>query len=117
MTRVRRGYVARRHRRNIIQLASGFRGAHSRIVRASNQQVVRALASSKQDRYKRKREFRRLWIARVNAAARNAGVSYSESIWHLSNNQILPNRKILAQMAVLDTNSFTMILGGGEDRG
>nr|YP_009561360.1 ribosomal protein L20 [Selaginella vardei]QAR48780.1 ribosomal protein L20 [Selaginella vardei] len=112
MTRVKRGYVARRHRKNVIRLASGFRGARSRIIRASNQQVVRALASAKRDRYKRKREFRRLWITRINAAARrSAGIPYARSVQHLSNSQVLLNRKMLAQMAVLDMNSLTAVLG------
>nr|YP_009589771.1 ribosomal protein L20 [Selaginella sanguinolenta]QBL76351.1 ribosomal protein L20 [Selaginella sanguinolenta]QGU93112.1 ribosomal protein L20 [Selaginella nummulariifolia]QGU93251.1 ribosomal protein L20 [Selaginella sanguinolenta] len=110
MTRAKRGYAARKHRRNIIQLASGFRGAHSKIVRASNQQVVRAPAPSHRDRDKRKRDFRRPRIARINAAARNAGVSHTKLIRHSSKNQVLPNRKIPAQMAVPDTESSATIL-------
>nr|YP_009589694.1 ribosomal protein L20 [Selaginella remotifolia]QBL76277.1 ribosomal protein L20 [Selaginella remotifolia] len=117
MTRAKRGYVARRYRKGIAKLASGFRGAHSRIARASNQQMVRALDSSRRDRYKRKGDFRRLWITRINAAARRAGVSYAELIRRLSDNQVLLNRKILSQIAVLSTaGSFTTLLGGSEER-
>nr|QQP00314.1 ribosomal protein L20 [Selaginella pallidissima] len=111
MTRVKRGYAARQNRRNRMKLASGFRGAHSRIVRVSKQQVVRALASPHRDRDKCKRDFRRPWIARTNAAARDAGVSHAKSVRHLSRNQVLSNRKMLAQMAVPDTGSPNTILG------
>lgn len=109
MTRIKRGSVARKRRKNIIKLASGFHGAHSTIFRTGNQQVIKALVSSQRDRSKRKRDFRRLWIARINAAARNNGVSYTRFIRHSYKNQVSSNRKILAQIAVLDLNSFSTI--------
>lgn len=110
MTRVKRGSVARKRRKNIMKLTSGFQGAHSTIFRTGNQQVIKALASSHRDRSKRKRDFRRLWITRINAAARNNGVSYTRFIRHLYKNQVSSNRKILAQIAILDINSFSTIL-------
>nr|ATV96556.1 ribosomal protein L20 [Huperzia serrata f. longipetiolata]WRB00940.1 ribosomal protein L20 [Huperzia serrata f. longipetiolata] len=110
MTRVKRGSVARKRRKNILKLASGFQGAHSTIFRTGNQQIIKALASSYRDRGKRKRDFRRLWITRINAAARNNGVSYTKFIRHLYKNQVSSNRKVLAQIAIFDTNSFSTIL-------
>nr|YP_004021232.1 ribosomal protein L20 [Isoetes flaccida]YP_009498594.1 ribosomal protein L20 [Isoetes butleri]YP_009498678.1 ribosomal protein L20 [Isoetes melanospora]YP_009498762.1 ribosomal protein L20 [Isoetes nuttallii]YP_009498846.1 ribosomal protein L20 [Isoetes valida]YP_009528716.1 ribosomal protein L20 [Isoetes mattaponica]YP_009536092.1 ribosomal protein L20 [Isoetes graniticola]YP_009555505.1 ribosomal protein L20 [Isoetes malinverniana]YP_009563739.1 ribosomal protein L20 [Isoetes yunguiens len=110
MTRVKRGYVARKHRKDIIQLTSGFRGAHSRIFRTGKQQVIKALVSPHRDKGKRKRDFRRLWITRINAAARNNGVSYTKSIQHSYKNQVFLNRKILAQIAILDISSSSTIL-------
>nr|WRK68043.1 ribosomal protein L20 [Phylloglossum drummondii] len=109
MTRVKRGSVARIRRKNTLKLASGFQGAHSTTFRTGNQQVIKALASSYRDRSKRKRDFRRLWITRINAAARNNGVSYTKFIRHLYKNQVSSNRKVLAQIAIFDTNSFSTI--------
>lgn len=110
MTRVKRGYVARKRRKNIFTLTSGFQGAHSKLFRTANQQGMRALASSYRDRNKRKRDFRRLWITRINAATRNKELSYNKFIQKLYQNQILLNRKVLAQIALLDNNCFFMIL-------
>ena len=110
MTRVKRGYVARKRRKNIFKLTSGFEGAHSKLFRTANQQGMRALASSHRDRSKRKRDLRRLWITRINAAARNNGISYNKLIQNLYQNQVLLNRKMLAQIAILDNNCFSTIL-------
>ena len=101
-TRVKRGSIARRCRKDILDFASGFRGAHSRLFRTANQQEKRALACAYVDRNSRKRKFRRLWIARINAAARKNGITYSSMIHNLSGNQVFPNRKILAQVATPD---------------
>src|SRR6476646_10305884 len=106
MTRVKRGYVARKRRKNIFTLTSGFQGAHSKLFRTANQQGLRALASSYRDRNKRKRDLRRLWITRINAASRNNGISYNKLI----QNQVLLNRKVLAQIALLDSDTFSIIL-------
>jgi large subunit ribosomal protein L20 len=110
MTRVKRGYVARKRRKNIFILTSGFQGAHSKLFRTANQQGIRALASSYRDRNKRKRDLRRLWITRINAAARNNGISYNKLIQKLYQNKVSLNRKMLAQIALLDNNCFSTIL-------
>jgi large subunit ribosomal protein L20 len=110
MTRVKRGYVARKRRKNIFTLTSGFQGAHSKLFRTANQQGMRALASSYRDRNKRKRDLRRLWITRINAAARTNGISYNKLIQKLYKNKVCLNRKMLAQIALLDNNCFSTIL-------
>lgn len=109
MTRVKRGNVARKRRNKILKLAKGFRGSHSTLFRTANQQVMKALRSSYRDRKKRKRDFRRLWIARINAAARLHGMSYSQLMGNLKKANIEINRKMLAQMAILDPTSFTKV--------
>nr|AKR80623.1 ribosomal protein L20 [Sararanga sinuosa] len=111
MTRVRRGYTARRRRTKIRLFASTFRGAHSRLTRTTTQQKMRALVSSHRDRGRKKRDFRRLWIARINAVTRENKVfySYSRFIHNLYKRQLLLNRKILAQIAISNKNCFYMI--------
>nr|YP_010412828.1 ribosomal protein L20 [Acronema schneideri]URQ16231.1 ribosomal protein L20 [Acronema schneideri] len=111
MTRIRRGNIARRRRTKIRLFASSFRGAHSRLTRTIPQQKIRALVSSHRDRDKQKRNFRRLWITRINAVIRKIGVSYSYSrlIHDLYNKQVLLNRKILAQIAISNKNCLYMI--------
>ena len=110
MTRVKRGNVARKRRNKILKLAKGFRGSHSTLFRTANQQVMKALRSAYRDRKKRKRDFRRLWISRINAAARLHGMSYSQLIGNLKKADIQLNRKMLAQMAVLDPSSFGQVV-------
>ncbi|MBW4620005.1 MAG: 50S ribosomal protein L20 [Cyanosarcina radialis HA8281-LM2] len=110
MTRVKRGNVARKHRKKILKLAKGFRGSHSKLYRTANQQVMKALRNSYRDRRKRKRDFRSLWIARINAAARQQGISYSQLIGKLKKADIQLNRKMLAQLAVLDPDSFSKVV-------
>src|SRR5579871_2025922 len=95
MTRVKRGYIARKRRKNIFTLTSGFQGAHSKLFRTANQQGMRALASSYRDRSKRKRDYRRLWITRINAAARTHGISYNKLIQNLYQNKILNKKTFL----------------------
>nr|YP_010881367.1 ribosomal protein L20 [Moerckia flotoviana]WIA67319.1 ribosomal protein L20 [Moerckia flotoviana] len=114
MTRVKRGYVARKRRRNILALASGSRGTHSKLFRTANQQGMRALASSHYDRGKRKRSIRRLWIARINAAARDNGIPYNKLIQYLYRNKIILNRKMLAQIAIFDKFCFSAIVSRKE---
>ncbi len=109
MTRVKRGNVARKHRKKILKLAKGFRGSHSTLFRTANQQVMKALRSSYRDRKRRKRDFRRLWIARINAAARQHGISYSQLMGNMKKANIQLNRKMLAQMAVTDPASFSKV--------
>nr|YP_010883442.1 ribosomal protein L20 [Ribes uva-crispa]YP_010883528.1 ribosomal protein L20 [Ribes rubrum]YP_010883614.1 ribosomal protein L20 [Ribes nigrum]QKV45655.1 ribosomal protein L20 [Ribes nevadense]QKV45737.1 ribosomal protein L20 [Ribes roezlii]QYC37082.1 ribosomal protein L20 [Ribes odoratum]WIL99903.1 ribosomal protein L20 [Ribes maximowiczianum]WIU42633.1 ribosomal protein L20 len=111
MTRIRRGYVARKRRTKIRLFASSFRGAHSRLTRTITQQKIRALVSAHRDRDRQKRDFRRLWITRINAVIRENRVSYSYSklIHDLHKRQLLLNRKILAQIAILNRNCLSMI--------
>ncbi|MDJ0733093.1 MAG: 50S ribosomal protein L20 [Nostocaceae cyanobacterium] len=109
MARVKRGNVARKRRKKILKLAKGFRGSHSTLFRTANQQVMKALRSAYRDRKKRKRDFRRLWIVRINAAVRAEGMSYSQFMGNLKKANIQLNRKMLAQMAVLDPAGFSKI--------
>jgi large subunit ribosomal protein L20 len=110
MTRVKRGYVARKRRTRILECAAGFRRAHSRLFRPAKQQVMKALVSSKRDRGRRKRDFRKLWITRINAAVRQQGLSYSRLINQLYKSKISINRKMIAQIAVLDKDGFNGLL-------
>lgn len=110
MTRVKRGNVARKRRKKILKLAKGFRGSHSKLFRTANQQVMKALRNAYRDRRKRKRDFRRLWITRINAAARLEGISYSQLTGQLKRANIEVNRKMLAQLAVLDPAAFTEVV-------
>nr|YP_010314679.1 ribosomal protein L20 [Cissus microcarpa]UNA64244.1 ribosomal protein L20 [Cissus microcarpa] len=111
MTRTRRGYIARRRRTKIRLFTSSFRGAHSRLTRTITQQKIRALVSTHRDRDRQKRDFRRLWIARINAVIRESKASYSYSrlIHDLYKSQLLLNRKILAQIAISNRNCLYMI--------
>lgn len=110
MARVKRGNVARKRRKKVLKLAKGFRGSHSKLFRTANQQVMKALRYAYADRRKRKRDFRRLWITRINAAARLHGMSYSQLIGSLKKANVEINRKMLAQMAVLDPAGFSKLL-------
>ncbi len=110
MARVKRGNVARKRRKKILKLAKGFRGSHSKLFRTANQQVMKALRYAYRDRRNRKRDFRRLWITRINAAARMHGLSYSQLIGQLKTANIDLNRKMLAQMAVLDPDGFARVV-------
>nr|YP_010598962.1 ribosomal protein L20 [Primulina lobulata]WAL03339.1 ribosomal protein L20 [Primulina lobulata] len=111
MTRIKRGYIARRRRTKIRLFASSFRGAHSRLTRTITQQKIRALVSSHRDKDKQKRNFRRLWITRINAVIRETRVSYSYNklIHDLYKRQLLLNRKILAQIAISNRNCLYLI--------
>nr|WBU94961.1 ribosomal protein L20 [Cryptolepis buchananii] len=111
MTRNKRGYIARRRRTKMRSFASNFRGAHSRLTRTITQQTIRALVSAHRDRGSQKRNFRRLWITRINAVIREGGVSYSycRLIHDLYTRRLLLNRKILAQIAILNRDCLSMI--------
>nr|YP_010536755.1 ribosomal protein L20 [Tetraena simplex]UYC29940.1 ribosomal protein L20 [Tetraena simplex]WEB51362.1 ribosomal protein L20 [Tetraena hamiensis var. qatarensis] len=111
MTRITRGYVAHRRRKKMRFFVSNFRGAHLRLTRTISQQVIRALASSHQDRDRKKRDFRSLWITRINAAIRENKIyySYSRFIHNLYNKQLLLNRKILSQISIFHRNYFDRI--------
>lgn len=106
MTRVKRGNVARKRRKKVLKLVQGFRGSSSSLFRTANQQKMKALTYSYRDRNQRKRQFRSLWITRLNAAVRNSGLNYSEFVHGLKKSNILLNRKILSQLALRDQDSF-----------
>lgn len=106
MVRIKRGNVARKSRKKILQLAKGFKGSHSRLFRIANQQVMKALRYSYVGRKQKKRNFRRLWIARINAASRINGISYSQLIHKFKKSNIELNRKMLSQIAILDSLTF-----------
>ncbi|MBW4534416.1 MAG: ribosomal protein [Cyanobacteriota bacterium] len=110
MSRVKRGNVARKRRKKILKLAKGFRGSHSKLFRTANQQVMKALRNAYRDRRKRKRDFRRLWITRINAAARMNGLSYSKLTHQLKQAEVGLNRKMLAQLAMVDPEAFTKVV-------
>ena len=110
MVRVKRGNVARKRRKKILQLAKGYRGAHSRLFRVANQQVMKALRYSYIGRKQKKRMFRRIWIARINAASRTNGTTYSKLIHNFKKSNIELNRKMLAQIAVLDSPTFNELV-------
>nr|QBE87253.1 ribosomal protein L20 [Afrobrunnichia erecta] len=113
MTRVRRGYIARRRRKKMRLFVSSFRGAHSKPIRTIAQQKIRALFSAHRDRDRKKRDFRRLWITRINAAIRETEIgvyyNYSKFIHDLYKRQLILNRKILAQIAILNRNCLYSI--------
>lgn len=110
MPRVKRGNVARKHRKKILKLAKGYRGSHSKLYRIANQQVMKALRNAYRDRRKRKRDFRRLWITRINAAARVHGISYSQLMGQLKKANVEINRKMLAYLAMLDAEAFEKVV-------
>ena len=110
MVRVKRGNVARKRRKKILSLASGYRGTHSVLFRIANQQVMKALKYSYVGRKQKKRIFRRIWISRINAASRVNGVSYSRLINKFKKSNIDLNRKMLSQIAVLDKSTFKSLV-------
>jgi len=110
MVRVKRGNVARKRRKKILSIASGYRGAHSVLFRVANQQVMKALRYSYIGRKQKKRIFRKIWISRINAAARLNGISYSQLMNKFKKSNIDLNRKMLSQIAVLDTSTFKSLV-------
>ena len=106
MARVKGGMNARRKHNRVLKLAKGYRGARSKQYRVAKQSVMRALATAYAGRKERKRQFRNLWIARINAAARMNGISYSKFMYGLKLAGVDINRKMLAEMAVNDAEGF-----------
>lgn len=106
MARIKGGMNARRKHNRVLKLAKGYRGARSKQYRIAKQSVMRALASSYAGRKQRKRQFRQLWIARINAAARMNGLSYSKFMYGLKLAGVDINRKMLAELAVNDAEGF-----------
>lgn len=109
MARVKGGMNAKKKHKKILKLAKGYRGARSKQYRVAKQAVMRALASSYAGRKERKRQFRRLWIARINAAARMNGLSYSKFMYGLKLAGVEINRKVLSDMAISDAEGFTTL--------
>ncbi|MFI5358494.1 MAG: 50S ribosomal protein L20 [Halanaerobiales bacterium] len=110
MPRVKRGFTARRRRKKILKMAKGYYGAKSKLFRPANQAVMKSLHYAYRDRRTRKRDFRKLWITRINAAARKDGLSYSRFINGLKLANIEIDRKMLADLAVRDENSFSELV-------
>ncbi len=106
MSRVKRGVTARKRRKRILKQAKGYEGARSRLHRVAREAVERAWAYAYRDRKQRKRQFRALWIARINAAAREHDLSYSRMIHGLTLAGVEVDRKILAELAVNDPQAF-----------
>ena len=109
MARMKRGVVARRRHKKILKAAKGYYGARSRVFRVAKQAVIKALQYAYRDRRQRKREFRALWIARINAAARLHGLSYSRFMNGLKKANIALDRKVLADLAVHDKVGFAKL--------
>ena len=107
--RVKRGYKARRRRKKILKLAKGYRGGRSKLFRTATDAVDKALMYAYRDRKARKRDFRKLWITRINAAARMNDLSYSKFIHGLKLAGIDLDRKILAELAISDPAGFSQI--------
>ena len=107
--RIKRGFKARRRRNKVLKLAKGFRGGHSKLFRTAADTVDRALNYAYRDRRRRKRDFRRLWIARINAAARMNDLSYSKMISGLKKAGVTLDRKVLAELAISDPTGFSQI--------
>lgn len=110
MARVKGGYVTRRRRKKILKLAKGYFGSKHRLFRTANAQVMKSLLYAYRDRRVRKRDFRKLWITRINAAARQNGLSYSRFMHGLKEAGIDINRKMLAELAVNDKQAFAQLV-------
>lgn len=106
MPRVKNSVYTRRKRKKVLKLAKGYVGSRGKLFKIANQQIMKSLAYAYRDRKARKRDFRKLWIARINAAARNNGLSYSKLMGGLKNAGVGVNRKMLADMAVRDPAAF-----------
>ncbi|MEE1077666.1 MAG: 50S ribosomal protein L20 [Agathobacter sp.] len=110
MARIKGGMNARKKHNRVLKLAKGYRGARSKQYRVAKQSVMRALTSAYAGRKERKRQFRQLWIARINAAARLNGLSYSQFMHGLKLANVDLNRKVLADMAVTDAAGFAKLV-------
>ena len=110
MARIKGGLNAKKKHNRVLKLAKGYRGARSKQYRVAKQSVMRALTSSFAGRKERKRQFRRLWIARINAAARLNGLSYSKFMYGLKLANVDLNRKMLSEMAISDPEGFAALV-------
>lgn len=110
MPRVKRGFKARRRRKDILKLARGYRGGRGRLFRSATEAVDKALKFAYRDRKARKRDFRKLWIIRINAAVRPFGLSYSRFTYLLKQANIAMDRKVLADLAISDPRGFAQVV-------
>jgi len=110
MTRVKTGTIRRQHHAKVLKITKGQFGTRHRLFRRANEAMLKSLWYSYRDRRTRKRDLRRLWIARINAAARQNGTSYSRLIHAMKESRITINRKILADLAVRDPQAFTAVV-------
>ena len=110
MARVKKGVTAHARHKKILKLAKGYRGTRSRLFKKANETVMKALYYARRDRRAKKREFRQLWIARINAAARINGTTYSRFIAGLTKAGVEVNRKMLADIAVNDPAAFAELV-------
>jgi large subunit ribosomal protein L20 len=110
MARVTRGFKARRRRNKVLKLAKGFRGGRHRLYKTATEAVDRALSYAYRDRRNKKRNFRRLWIARIGAAAKQNDTSYSKLMGGLKKADVELDRKVLSNMAILDPNGFSQVV-------
>ena len=110
MTRVKRRTVSRHRHKKVLKMTVGFRGSSSTLFRIAKQQNMKALRYSYRDRNQRKREFRSLWITRINAAIRFYGMSYSKFVHNVKKSENLLNRKMLAQLAIRDKKAFKQVV-------
>lgn len=109
MPRVKRGIQAKKRKKKILEMAKGYRGAKSKTYKVAKEQVMKSLQYAYRDRRTKKRDFRKLWITRINAAARLNGMSYSNLMNGLKQAEIDINRKMLAELAVSDPEAFKLI--------
>ena len=109
MARIKVGVTAHRRHKKILKLAKGYRGSKHLLFKKANETVMKALSYARRDRRAKKREFRRLWIARINAAARINGLSYSKFMYGLKLAEVDLNRKVLSDMAINDTEGFAKL--------
>ena len=115
MPRVKTGVTAHRRHKKILKLAKGYRGAKSKQFKKANETVMKALYYARRDRRAKKGTFRRLWIARINAAARANGISYSRLVCGLSKAGVEVNRKMLADLAVNDAAAFAQLVATAKE--
>jgi large subunit ribosomal protein L20 len=110
MARIKRGIMSLKKRRKVLKAAKGFRGARGRTYKAANEALLHSMVYAFRDRRRRKRDFRSLWITRINAAARSEGLTYSRLMSGLKKEGLNVNRKILAELAVNDQSAFSHLL-------
>lgn len=116
MARVKGGFVTRRRHKKVLKLARGYFGSKHRLFKTANQQVMKSLLYAYRDRRRKKRDFRRLWVTRINAAARVNGLSYSKFMYGLKLADVNVNRKILAELAVTDAQAFAELANAAKQK-
>lgn len=110
MTRVKRGFVARKYHKKILKLNKGYQGSHSKLFQTANQQNMKAERYSFFDRRKKKSVFKKIWIQQINGAFKKNNLNYSKGIHKFKKQKILINRKILSKIAKVDINSFNLLI-------